>query len=161
DRPLTASGWVSTVSLSTKTTTGGHSEYSRHDPQEVGTEQEEPVLVLHQGWLPAAGVRGLQGRGQPEEDVQRPGQALQPQAQWHLRHLPAGPERRGQACPVHGPAPVRRRVVVHSFLTAGPASAGRPLALALLSLAVIDRIGASSAVRVVSWRASTRLLARS
>src|SRR5207253_2504526 len=71
---------------------------------------QEPLPVLHQGRLPAAGLRRLQGRAGPQEDVYQPGQALQPQALRQLRRLPARRQGRRQAGPLHGPAALRRRM---------------------------------------------------
>jgi hypothetical protein len=38
-------------------------------PQEARTGQEESLPVLHQGGMPAAGIRRLQGRADTEEAV--------------------------------------------------------------------------------------------
>src|SRR4051812_48973872 len=107
-RGLTGGRWADTVIISpyTRKTQGVNADGS----QEAGTWSEESLPVLHERGLPAAGVRGLQGRADAEEAVHEPGQVVQPQAFGQLRRVPAGVQGRDQAGALHGAAAVRRRV---------------------------------------------------
>ena len=79
--------------------------------KKFGRNRKNRCRFLHSGGLPSAGVCRLQGRRPAQEAVHQPEQDVLPQAQRKLRGLPASRQRGRQACPVHGAAPLRRRVI--------------------------------------------------
>src|SRR3954453_2687842 len=98
--------------------------YQVYAEETIWSEPEEPLPVLHARGLPAPGVCRLQGRRAAEEALHQPEQDVLEEAERQLRGVPAGGERRGEACPVHGADPLRWRVTGHptSGRGAGPAS---------------------------------------
>src|SRR5207248_4906048 len=78
--------------------------------QEARTGTEESLSFLHQGRVPAAGVRRLQGCANAQETLHQPGQDVFEEEERQLRRLPASRQGRRQARPLHGPAALRRRI---------------------------------------------------
>ena len=68
------------------------------------------MSLLHKGGLSAAGLRGLQRRARVEKAVYEPGQALQPQAQRHLRRFSTSRQGCREAGPLYGPLTLCRGV---------------------------------------------------
>jgi hypothetical protein len=81
--------------------------------EKIWTQPQEPLPLLHSRRLPATGLCRLQRHRPPQKTLHQPEQGVLPQAEWKLRHISASGKRRHQTRALHGPPPIRRRVIGH------------------------------------------------